>query len=154
MFRLIELGCNVADVHHRYYRIHSALFGASSFRLLIHVLRGRHNSVYREFATELNTLLKELNALGTQISDPEGEVQTSGIESEIREVMVDYTQALGKAIVGLKNIYENLQKNETTYRDTGSDGRSRFTVDKLDYDRLLADLERLGTRLNKLFTNY
>ena len=68
--------------------------------------------------------------------------------------MVNYTQALGNAIARLKQIYENLQRDETAYRDAGTDSRSRFTVDKLDYDRLLAELERLGTRLNKLFANY
>ena len=60
MFKPIELGCKIADVHHRYDRIHGALFGASSFRLLVHVLRGRQNSVYREFAAELKALEEEL----------------------------------------------------------------------------------------------
>ena len=154
MFKLIELGCKVADVHHRYDRIHGALFGASSFRLLVYVLRGSQNSVYREFAAELKALQEELNRLEAQVSNPDGEVHASGIECEIHEVMVDYTQALRNAIASLKHIYENIQRDEKAYRDAGADGRSRFTVDKLEYDRLLAELERLGTRLNKLFANY
>ncbi len=35
MDSIVNLGCKIADIHHQYAAIHRALFGASSFRLVI-----------------------------------------------------------------------------------------------------------------------
>ena len=69
-------------------------------------------------------------------------------------MLLEYTGVLSKAIASLGDIFVNLEQDESAYRAPGSDGRSRFTRDKLEYDHLISELERLGTRLNKLFSNY
>jgi hypothetical protein len=54
----------------------------------------------------------------------------------------------------LATVFESLGRDESAYREPGPDGRSEFTRDKLHYDHLLLEMERLGTRLNRLFANY
>lgn len=154
MSRIIDLGCRVADVHHRYQEIHGALFGAASFRLVIDALRGRRRHAYAAFSGTLKGLQDELAELDKQVAEL-GQVETSkAIEHELQQVLLEYLRALSKAIVGLDRIFVNLEQDEAAYRDTGTDGRSRFTHDKLHYDHVLSELERLGTRLNRLFSHY
>jgi hypothetical protein len=152
--KVIDLGCRVADVHHRYQEIHGALFGAASFRLIIDALRGRRRHAYNEFSRTLNGLQDELVTLETQVRDQAQGIPAKGADRELTQVLLEYTRVLAKAITGLETIFVNLEQDESAYRETGSDGRSRFTRDKLGYDHILLELERLGTRLNKLFSNY
>lgn len=154
MSRLIDVGCRVAAAHHRYHEIHGALFGAASFKLIIDALRGRRRQAYRQHLDTLALLRRDLAALETEIAllDQTGPPKTG--EREIQRVLLDYTRALDRAVVGLSDILGNLEHDESGYRDTGSDGRSGFTRDKLRYDHSLLQLERLGTRLNRLFSNY
>lgn len=154
MSGIIDLGCKVADVHHRYHEIHGALFGAASFRLVIDAMRGRRRRAYNEFSRTLKALQDELATLETPITNLAKETPAKGAERELQQVLLEYTRALGKAIAGLDTIFEQLEQDESAYRDTGTSGRSGFTRDKLHYDHLLLELERLGTRLNRLFANY
>ena len=154
MSRLVDVGCKVAAAHHRYHEVHSALFGAASFRLLIDALRGRRRHAYRQYLRALAGVRRDLFELETEIAllDRSGSPKTG--EREIQRVLLEYTRALDRAAVGLGDILENLQQDESAYRDVGVDGRSGFTRDKLRYDHSLLELERLGTRLNRLFSNY
>lgn len=154
MSRLIDLGCQIADVHHRYHEIHSAMFGAASIRLIIDALRGRRRRAYREYAEDLADLQQELSRLDPPITTLLEERVAKATEREVQRVLLDYVRALNQAIGGLRLILKNLEKDENAYRDTGVDGRSGFTSDKLDYDHSLLELERLGTRLNRLFASY
>jgi hypothetical protein len=154
MSQLINLGCKVADVHHRYDEVHDALFGTSSMRLLIDAMLGRRRRTYAKSVRTLIELQGELAALETQIADPAQVVPVTGADREAQQVLQEYTRALSKAISGLQTIFEQLEQDEAAYRDSGSGDRSGFTVDKLHYDHLLSELERLGTRLNKLFSHY
>jgi chromosome segregation ATPase len=154
MARIIDLACAIADVHHRSHQIHGALFGAASFQLIIDALLGRRRHAYKEFSNTLQELHDELGALAMRLTDVDQGGSARGTERELRPMLQDYTQALSAAIAELRDIYLNLEQDEREYRDTGPDGRSRFTRDKLHYDHLLSELERLGTRLNKLFSNY
>jgi hypothetical protein len=152
--KIIDLGCRVADIHHRYHAIHDALFGAASFRLLIDALRGRRRRAYSEFSQSLTELKDELNPLLPKISDLEAEPPAKVRDRELQHVLLAYAEALGAVIEVLRTIFVNLEKDETVYRETGPDGRSGFTRDKVQYDQRLLELERLGTRLNRLFSNY
>jgi phosphoenolpyruvate carboxylase len=154
MSRLIDLGCQIADVHHRYHEIHGAIFGAASLRLIIDALRGRRRRIYREYAEDLADLQQELSRLDPQITALLEERAAKTTEREIRRVLLEYVRALNQAIGRLEFILRKLEKDENAYRDTGVDGRSGFTSDKLDYDHSLLELERLGTWLNRLFTSY
>jgi hypothetical protein len=154
MSNLINLGCKVAALHHRYDELHGTLFGASSIRLIIDALRGRREEVYRRGSGVLRELQEELAVLETEIGNTDTEQTAPGSERELREAMLDYLLALRAAMGALEGIYANLDRDEQAYRDAGADGRSRFTLDKLRYDHLLSELERQGTRLNKLFENY
>ena len=154
MSGIVDIGCGVADVYHRYHAIHNALFGAASFRLIIDALRGHRQRAYGEFSQSLKGLQDELVTLKLQIKDMTRNEATKGRDRELQQVLSDYAEALGQAIAGLDLIFTNLRQDESAYRDTGVDGRSGFTRDKVQYDHLLATLERLGTRLNRLFANY
>lgn len=154
MSGIIDLGCKVADVHHRYHEVHGALFGAASFRLVIDALRGRRRHAYSEFSRTLKTLHEELATLEAPIRGLAQETPAKGAERELRQVLLAYSQALGEAIAGLDVIFEQLEQDESGYRAAGASGRSGFTRDKLHYDQLLLELERLGTRLNRLFAGY
>lgn len=154
MSSLIDLGCRVAAAHHRYHEVHGALFGAASFRLIIDAIRGRRRQAYRHHVDTLTGLRRELAELETEIAAlaEAGPAKTGA--REVQQVLRDYTRALDGAIVGLADILRNLEHDESAYRDTGADGRSGFTRDKLRYDQSLVQLEGLGSRLNRLFSNY
>lgn len=154
MSQLINLGCKVAGVHHRYDEIHGTLFGASSFRLLVDALLGRRRRAYHKSSGALAELRSELAELEAQVADPTQAVPVTGVDREVQQVLLEYSQTLDDTMAGLETIFAKLEKDEASYREPGSDDRSEFTVDKLHYDHLLSELERLGTRLNKLFSNY
>lgn len=154
MSNLINLGCKVAAVHHRYDELHGTLFGASSIRLIIDALRGRREEVYSRGSGVLGELREELAVLETEIGNPDTEQPVLGADRELRDAMLEYVLALRAAMAALEDIYRSLDGDEQAYRDAGADGRSRYTLDKLRYDHLLSELERQGTRLNKLFKNY
>jgi len=154
MSGLIKLGCAVADVYHRYHEIHGELFGASYFRRVIDAVRGRHGRAYTQLVQTLNELQGELATLEPQISDPATDEPVTGIDRKLRQALLEYTQHLVRAINDLENICANLEQDDVAYRRPRADGRSRFTADKLNYDHQLSELERLGTRLEKLFANY
>jgi len=151
---IIDLGCRVADVHHRYHSVHNALFGAASFRLLIDALRGSRRRTYGEFSQVLKELQGELAGLEAQITDVAGERPAKAADRELHRVMLEYIEALHRAIVALEVILGGLQEDESRYRDVGADGRSDFTRDRVEYDLRLLELERLGTLLNRLFSHY
>lgn len=154
MSRLINLGCKVADVHHRYQAIHGAIFGTASFRLILDAMRGRRQQTYSAHAQTLVGLREELTGLDPEIEDLIAKGPAKATEREVLQVLLRYMRALDRAMAGLLLIFENLERDESGYRDTGTDGRSGFTRDKLDYDHSLSELERLGTQLNRLFASY
>lgn len=154
MSELIKLGCTVADVYHRYHDIHGALFGASYFRRMADALRGRRQRTYGKSSLSLKALQEELEQLEPQIADPQQDRSTTGADRELRKTLLEYTQAVRQSVIGLEQICVHLDQDEAAYRALGPDGRSRFTADKLDYDHRLSELERLGTRLERLFSHY
>ena len=123
MAKIIDLACGVADVHRRYHQIHGAIFGAASFHLIIDALLGRRRHAYQEFSGNLKALQIELAALEAQVTDLEQRESARGTERELRQMLLEYTRVLSKAIAGLGNIFANLEQDESAYRDPGSDGR-------------------------------
>ncbi len=49
MGSIANLGCDIAEIHHQYNAIHSALFGASAYRLVIAAMTGHTARVYQEY---------------------------------------------------------------------------------------------------------
>jgi hypothetical protein len=154
MSELIKMGCTVADVYHRYHDIHGTLFGVSYFRRMLNELRGRPQEHYTEFSRVLNGLQDELGTLEAEISEPVDNKPVTGADRQLRNALLEYTRHLNRAVDGLEHICRNLEQDDAAYREPQADGRSRFTADKLEYDQLLSELERRGTRLEKLFANY
>lgn len=154
MSRLIDVGCKVADLHHRYHEVHAAMFGVASFRLIVNALRGRRRAAYKKYAQTLAKLAAELVGLGPEVATLDERNSPKATEREVQRVLADYLSALERAIDGLRMMLEKLAQDESAYRDAAADGRSDFTRDKLQYDHSLLELERLGTRLNRLFANY
>ena len=115
---------------------------------------GRRRRTYQGHAQTLTALRADLANLDTEVAVLVEQGAAKATEREILHVLLDYVRALDKAVAGLLVIFENLQHDESAYRDTGADGPSGFTRDKLGYDRSLTELERLGTRLNRLFASY
>lgn len=151
---IIDVGCRVADAHHRYQEVHNSLFGVASFRLLLDVMRGSRQRRYAEHVQTLNDLSDELKGLTSQIGAVTLASDARVFDRELREVLLAYTQALHETVAGLEVILQGLRDDESAYRNVGSDGRSSFTRDKLHYDHLLLGMERLGARLNRLFSRY
>ena len=154
MSDLIKQSCAVADVYHRYHEIHKAQFGASNLRRMIDTLRGKREHGYAQSSQILSGLREELAGLESQISDPVKNAPVTGADRELRKALLEYARYLDRAIKGLQNICGNREQDDGAYRRLNADGRSRFSADKLDYDHLLSELERMGTRLEKLFSSY
>jgi Mg2+ and Co2+ transporter CorA len=154
MAKIISLGCKVADVHQRFSTVHSALFGASSYRLVIHALIGRSRIQYGAYVKTLTELLEELSELETQIG---AESQKNSIvrgSDLLPQVLAQYTHKLTDVINQLIDICHQLKTDETDYRKINADGHSYFNDAKIEYDHALSRLEHLGGKLNKLFSSY
>ena len=61
---------------------------------------------------------------------------------------------LREVIEELREICKRLVDDEPDYRYVPDGELSRFNRDKVKYDDRKSQLERLGTRLNKLFSTY
>jgi hypothetical protein len=72
----------------------------------------------------------------------------------MRQVLLEYKRILTRTVGGLETIFAGLGQDESAHRDPGPESRSRFTEDKPHYDHLLLELERLKTRVNRLFSDY
>lgn len=154
MSRLIDLSCRVADVHHRYNEIHGFMFGVASFRLVVDALRGRRRRSYLECAATLRALRAECTDIEPRLAELAADGTAKTTEREIQKTLLRYLHALDQSMANLLVIFERLAQDENAYRESGTGGRSGFTSDKLSYDQSLSELERFGTRLNRLFANY
>jgi len=122
--------------------------------MIIDTLRRRRQRVYHDHAQALAGLRAELAGHEQAIIDLVEDGPMKATDREIHRVLLAYLRALDRAIHALFAIFENLQQDENDYRNVGADGHSRFSRDKRLYDRHLSELERLGTRLNRLFTSF
>ncbi|MCG8017121.1 MAG: hypothetical protein JAY97_12995 [Candidatus Thiodiazotropha sp. 'RUGA'] len=154
MSKVINLGCSVSDIHRRYAEIHGALFGITSYRLILSSLKGKTDSLYNDYEERLNTLQDELTGLLEQINRVDEDDLPLRNAAVLHQTLIDYTQTLNQAISQLQSICGYLKRDEADYRSTNESGQSTFNQDKIDYDYTIRELERLGTKLNKLFSNY
>ncbi len=154
MAKIISLGCEVADIHKRYAAIHSALFGIASFRLLICALTGRGRQNFERHHRALVDLLDKLEDLEQRIINIDRSERATRGADELQKVLRGYVRALFKVIAGLAGICGQLEHDEQAYRDVNTSGSSCFNRDKVQYEYALYELERLGSRLNRLFSTY
>ncbi len=154
MAKIISLGCEVADVHRRYAAIHSALFGLASLRLLVHALTGRGQRNFGMQHQALVGLLDELEDLERRVLNTDRSERATRGADELQAVLLDYIRVLFKVVAGLASICGQLEHDEPAYREVNANGGSSFNRDKVEYDYALNELERVGTRLNRLFSSY
>ncbi|MEL0586013.1 MAG: hypothetical protein AAES65_14165 [Candidatus Thiodiazotropha sp. (ex. Lucinoma kazani)] len=151
MSNLINLGCDVSDVHRRYAEIHGALFGITSYRMVIYALKGESRSMYSDYERRLKGLEEELAEHISSIKNTDLPLRNS---ADLHDSLIEYTRILSQVISGLKSICSQLKDEEDDYRSSADNGQSRFLQDKVKYDYSIRELERIGTKLNKLFSNY
>ncbi|MCU7841735.1 MAG: hypothetical protein KZQ94_20465 [Candidatus Thiodiazotropha sp. (ex Troendleina suluensis)] len=151
MSNLINLGCDVSDVHRRYAEIHGALFGITSYRMVIYALKGESRSMYSDYECRLKGLEEELAEHINSIKNTDLPLRNS---ADLHDSLIEYTRILSQVISGLKSICNQLKDEEDDYRSSTDNGQSRFLQDKVKYDYSIRELERIGTKLNKLFSTY
>lgn len=154
MSKIIDLGCDVSDVHRRYAEIHGALFGISSYRMILYALKGQTSSMYEDYEHRLKALQDELDGLLGQINRVDEDDLRLRNSAELHQTLIDYTRILNQAIGKLWSICGYLKSGEDDYRSSSEGAQSRFNQDKIVYDDTIRELERIGTKLNKLFSTY
>lgn len=154
MAKIIQLACDVADVHRRYAEVHAALFGVASFRTAIDAMMGRDNWRYSEYGTTLSELQVQLADLEKQVAECGGKERTSRGPEELQRVMLEYIHVLERVVRVLSDINARLAGEEPGYREVDDSGKSPFTRDKIEYERGVSEMEYLGNRLNRLFSTY
>lgn len=153
MTSIISLGCDIADIHHQYAAIHGALFGAASYRMVLASLTGRTVGIYREYQQTLEQLQVKLSGLAGEIATADaGSVVHQA--DQLRGALSEYVDVLDTSISGLREMCARLLEDENAYRDTPAGGQSEFNRDKVHYDGVLLQLERLGHNLNTLFSRF
>jgi len=153
MASIVSLGCGVAEIHRQYAAIHGVLFGAASFRLAIIAMTGRTTESYREYLQTLEQLQTRLSGFAAEV--PIAEVVTAADQAgQLRGALSEYVATLDTAIAELKGICTQLLQDEDAYRDTPKGEQSAFNRDKVHYDRVLLRLEKMGSRLNRLFSRF
>ncbi|MEW8029678.1 MAG: hypothetical protein AB2792_16150 [Candidatus Thiodiazotropha sp.] len=154
MSKIINLGCEISDVHRRYAEIHGALFGLTSYRMVLYALKGESSSLYGDYEDKLKVLQDELAVLGEQLNRVSEDDLTLRNSALLHQTLIDYTEILSQIISKLQSICGHLKREEEDYRSSNENGQSRFNQDKVDYDYTIRELERIGTKLNKLFSSY
>ena len=154
MAKIISLGCDVAEIYRCYADVHSALFGAKSYHLIVEAFTRKEGYAYANCECSLGELQDRLTGLETDISELGENELSSRAAADLRRVLLDYIQSLRVVIVRLKEICRHLVEDERGYREASATGHSRFNRDKVDYDHSIRQLERTGTQLNKLFSSY
>lgn len=154
MAKIFSLGCEVAGVYRQYAAVHSELFGVSSLRRLKNALSGKGCPPYAEYRQTLVELGDRLADLENRISGCEGSDLSFRRAGELQEMMLRYSAALARVIAGLAGICAQFAQDEAAYRQLDRSGRSHFSQDKISYDYALSELEILGNKLNRLFTNF
>jgi hypothetical protein len=153
MTSIVRLGCDVAEIHHQYAAVHSALFGAASIRLVFAAMTGRSARNYQAYLDTLDQLQVQLSGLAAEISTADaGAAAHQAVQ--LRTSLSEYVTTLDTAIVGLRGMCTGLLQDEDTYREIPTDGPSAFNRDKTGYDRVLMRLEQQGHRLNRLFSRF
>ncbi|MCU7931818.1 MAG: hypothetical protein KZQ90_13540 [Candidatus Thiodiazotropha sp. (ex Codakia rugifera)] len=151
MSNLINLGCDVSDIHRRYAEIHGALFGITSYRMVLYALKGESRSMYSDYERRLKGLQEELAAHISSIRKTDLPLRNS---ADLHNSLIEYTHILSQVISALESICSHLKDDEDEYRSSIKNGQSRFLQDKVNYDYSIRELERIGTKLNKLFSTY
>ncbi len=153
MASIINLGCEVAEVHHQYAAIHGAMFGAASYRLVVAAMTGRIAKTYERYLKTLEELQARLSKLTAQI--PTADAGAAAHQAvQLRGTLSEYVATLNDAIADLQGMCTQLLYDEDSYRDTPPGGHSAFNQDKVRYDRVLLQLEQHGRRLNHLFSRF
>ncbi len=147
MTAIVDLGCQVANLHHRYAAVHDSLFGASS------AIKGTERRTYADYGQGLAQLGQELARLGPQIAGQTSAPGGHRVEP-LRDALLDYTQSLSRVVTALQAMCGRLAEDAAGYRKSPPQGQSAFNRDKVEYDYALREMERLGTRLNKLFASF
>jgi hypothetical protein len=73
---------------------------------------------------------------------------------QLRDALSSYCSILHSAIVSLHNICTRLLQDEDSYRNIPPGGHSALNQDKIHYDRVLLQLDKLGRDLNQLFSRF
>ncbi|MCU7935496.1 MAG: hypothetical protein KZQ99_11530 [Candidatus Thiodiazotropha sp. (ex Dulcina madagascariensis)] len=154
MTNLINLGCGVSDIHRRYAEIHKALFGVSSYRMILYALQGKMSTVYSDYAHRLGDLQAELAELERQIHNISDSDLPMRSAADLYECLTEYTRTLHQVITELKSICGFFKNKDQSLQDSADGGQSRLNQDKVAYDYSIRELERLGTKLNKLFSSF
>lgn len=153
MASIVSLGYGVAEIHHQYAAIHGALFGAASFRLAIIAMTGRSTKTYRDYVQTLEQLQTRLSGFAAEV--PIADVVTAADQAgQLRGALSEYIATLDIAIADLKGICTQMLQDEDGYRAIPKGEQSAFNRDKIHYDRVLLRLEKLGGRLNRLFSRF
>lgn len=153
MTNIISVGCEIAEIHHKYSELNDAMFGAASIRLVFATMTGRTTRIYRRSTQALGQLQAQLSELSAAIPEADGGAAAYQAE-QLRGPMQDYVAALNNAIMALKQMYTRLSEDEDAYRAIPEGGQSAFNQDKVVYDKLLLRLEQQGSSLNKLFSRF
>jgi hypothetical protein len=150
---IISLGCDIAEVHHHFSEVQSTLFGAASFRLALAVALRRRGLPYQSCLQPLEQLQARLSELAAKV--PKAGVGLPVQQAEqLRTSLSQYAATLSTAITQLHSMCHALWRDEAGYRATSGEGRSAFHRDMIQYDHVLMQLDKLGSRLNQLFARY
>lgn len=153
MTSIVNLGCDIAEVHHQYAAIHGAMFGAASYRLAVAAMTGRIAKTYEGYVQALKQQQMRLSELSAEIQTADAGAAAHQA-SQLRGTLSEYATTLRTAIIDLQGMCSQLLQDEDAYRDTPQGGQSAFNQDKVHYDRVLLQLEQLGRRLNQLFSRF
>jgi hypothetical protein len=153
MGSIVNLGCDIAEIHHQYNAIHSARFGASAYRLVIAAMTGRTARAYQEYLQILDQLQTRLSGLAVEVPTVDAGAAAHQT-NQLRAVLSEYATTLNSATLSLRGMCAQLLQDEDSYRNIPIGGQSVFNQDKIRYDRVLLHLEQLGRRLNYLFTRF
>jgi septal ring factor EnvC (AmiA/AmiB activator) len=143
----------LSSIFTRYKEIHDKAF-SFSIASPINVSGRSSLEPLRAYEKELGSLRKELGAIQEQLSVLEKQkARQKTTESEVLDVVIDYTNALSETINQLQFIFRNLRLENAGDEALLGYRKNEYREDCAAYDDSLQEYRRLGSKLKAAFEN-
>jgi hypothetical protein len=149
MISHIELAHQISKIHEGYSKIHSAVFTFSFEKMKLPRLQEDRGSAYFRYEQELTRLNAELAEVRTIIEAGREVDLSTTLYREFSAALSEYALALGDAVTRLSNICTHRCRQ---VRDLQAYSETQSRADRIAYDEAVQYYQRLGRRVERLFS--
>ena len=129
------------------------MFGFSVSRVA-HIANLHTAASYRQDLAELDDLTAALDGIRSQLADLQDDQLTKRTGWEIRDALLDYTNALHQSLHQLRKICQSRQQEKEKDGKQGRYSIKGYREERIAYDDAIQHHKRLGERLTNLLSTF